>query len=284
MPIGSPIIICSDELMCDQLTMCLGGFSISLTNKGKDVLNMLADSPPNLLVLENNLPDMTGLSLLKIVKISYPHVPIIFIYDSHNPTLAISAFQFGARDCFVKPVDNEILRKKVGLLLNTTKNSSSIEGNIFLDRYAHLDSVEQEFLQEVLFGRKEGVYQAKRFLDRNFSQNITLEQLAETACMSKYHFSRLFKRRMGISWTQHLSGLRIEKAKQLLVDGDMSVTEVCDAVGYNDLTHFARVFKKHVGVTPRAYRKKIIKTNNSSEIIGYQYQPQQSLYPAKGIC
>lgn len=257
MKTGNSIIVCSSKQLHGQLTGCLGNFPLSFTEKGKEALDMFTDRPPVLLILENNLPDMKGLSLLKIVKISYPHVLIIFLYDSHNPTLAIDAFRYGARDCFAKPLDKGVLEQRIILLIKVLGGCPHVKGNVFLDKSVHFDSHEQRNLQNVLTGKKEGVYQAKRFLDKNFQHEISLEQVAETACMSKYHFSRMFKSRMGISWSTYLSRLRVEKAKQLLAESDLSVTQVCDEVGYNDLTHFTRVFKRNVDVTPRVYRKEI---------------------------
>lgn len=254
---GKGIIVCSRKHLHGQLTGCLGGFSLFFTDNGKKALDMFTDSPPSLLVLENDLPDMNGLSLLKIVKMSHPQVIIIFLYDSHNPTLAIDAFRYGARDCFAKPLDHNALKEKILLLINVLKDCPPMKGNIFLDSHAQFDFHEQRSLQNLLSGRKEGVFQAKRFLDKNFHHEITLEQVAETACMSKYHFSRMFKNRIGISWSKYLRRLRIEKAKQLLAESDLSVTQVCEEVGYNDLTHFTRIFKRNVDVTPRVYRKEV---------------------------
>ena len=68
----SPLIVCFDKVLYGQLTRCLEGFSLFSARSGRQALDILSESPPNLLILENDLPDMKGLSLLKIVKITYP--------------------------------------------------------------------------------------------------------------------------------------------------------------------------------------------------------------------
>lgn len=87
-----------------------------------------------------------------------------------------------------------------------------------------------------------------------FDADLSLDATAAQVPVSRFHFSRLFKKHMGISFREYVIRLRIAAAKQMLAGGQRSVTDVCFAVGYNDLTHFGRLFRKQTGRSPSNFR------------------------------
>lgn len=95
---------------------------------------------------------------------------------------------------------------------------------------------------------------AKDRMDREFDQPLDVPALARSAAMSTGHFSRSFKAAFGESPHSYLMTRRIERAKALLRRGDMSVTDVCFAVGCTSLGSFSSRFTELVGVSPSAYR------------------------------
>ena len=95
---------------------------------------------------------------------------------------------------------------------------------------------------------------ARDRMDREFARPLTVEELARGAFMSPAHFSRQFRRAYGESPYAYLMTRRIERAKALLRRGDLSVTEVCMAVGCTSLGSFSARFTELVGETPTAYR------------------------------
>jgi len=101
----------------------------------------------------------------------------------------------------------------------------------------------------------EPVNRVRSFLENNSEQCQRLDNLACLANLSKYHFARRFKAETGMTCRQYLSYLRLCNAMRLLRTTRMSVSEICYKVGYGDLTHFARVFKKHSGRTPSEFRR-----------------------------
>jgi AraC family transcriptional regulator len=99
--------------------------------------------------------------------------------------------------------------------------------------------------------------QIRRALDMvaaNLAKDITLEQMAEAAGMSPFHFSREFRKSVGTSPHRYIVDRRIERAKKLLGDQNLSILEVSLECGFKDASHFARVFRATVGMTPRDYR------------------------------
>jgi len=97
---------------------------------------------------------------------------------------------------------------------------------------------------------------AKQYLTENYNEEITLEELAHKTGFSTNYFSKLFKTKIGKTFVQFKSEIRIQKAMEFLQKPEKSVTEVSLDVGYNDLTYFIRVFKEYTGFTPNEYKRK----------------------------
>lgn len=91
--------------------------------------------------------------------------------------------------------------------------------------------------------------QAKLFIDAHYADKIDLDNIADEACFSKFHFVRLFKQIYGKTPHQYLTLVRLEKAKHFLTNG-LTVSEVCVSVGYESLSSFSSLFKKSVGISP----------------------------------
>ena len=98
------------------------------------------------------------------------------------------------------------------------------------------------------------IIEAKRYIDKNFSENINLDAIAEKGYYSKFHFRRLFKRLYGLSPHQYLTFVRIAHAKQLLLCS-VPTADVCLAVGFESVSSFKDLFKRHTSLTPQAWLK-----------------------------
>jgi len=88
-----------------------------------------------------------------------------------------------------------------------------------------------------------------------FGEPISLHDMADVACLSPFHFDRVFHETTGIAPSQFLAALRLEAAKRLLLTTSLSVTDVCFEVGYNSLGTFTRRFTQLVGLSPRSLRR-----------------------------
>ena len=95
---------------------------------------------------------------------------------------------------------------------------------------------------------------ARRVLDQNYAAPITIEDLSREVALSPYYLIRAFRRVYKLTPHQYLVGQRIARAKELLRNTDMSITDICMAVGFESLGSFSTLFRKVAGVSPRAYR------------------------------
>ena len=97
------------------------------------------------------------------------------------------------------------------------------------------------------------VFEAVEIVNQRFMENLTLESIAEELHFSMFYLSKLFKRQMGVSFTEYLTQYRIEKAKRFLNGGDYTIKEAAYASGFNSQGYFSKVFRKYTGVSPSDY-------------------------------
>ena len=97
------------------------------------------------------------------------------------------------------------------------------------------------------------IHKARIYIEKNFNQEITLENVAASVCVTPYYLSRLFKKETGENFNAYLTQFRIEKAKELFRSTNQSIKTVSYDTGFNTQAYFCRVFKKMEGISPSEY-------------------------------
>lgn len=110
-------------------------------------------------------------------------------------------------------------------------------------------------INNLSFEYYERLARVKNFVERNYSEKISLHVAARVAGMEGKSFSRFFRAKAGIPFSHWLTKVRIAEAKKLLQSRNYTVTEVAFNVGYQDLTTFERAFKRLTGMTPREFKR-----------------------------
>ncbi len=105
---------------------------------------------------------------------------------------------------------------------------------------------------------------ALEFMHDNCGRELSLAEIAAAAYLSEFHFARLFKKITGTTPHGYLASLRIERARRLLAETDLSIVEIGAQVGYASQSHFTKVFRTATGLTPRAFRQAIPNRNTSA--------------------
>lgn len=128
-----------------------------------------------------------------------------------------------------------------------------------LEQLKHVAEVCLHFIVEAISKDKQSkteslVDRAKKYIEENYSKEISMELVAEIINLSPYYFSKIFKKIEGTTFIDYLTFVRIEKAKELLYDHKLSLKEICFQVGYNDPNYFSRVFKKVTDISPSEFR------------------------------
>ena len=101
------------------------------------------------------------------------------------------------------------------------------------------------------------ITKAKNFIREHHAEDLSLPQVAQFANASPFYFCKLFKRATGLTFTNFLSRVRIERSKNLLINPQLRVSEIAYEVGFQSLTHFNRIFQKILGQSPTEYRLKV---------------------------
>lgn len=96
---------------------------------------------------------------------------------------------------------------------------------------------------------------AKAYIEKYFMKDISLDEISMVAGYSKSHFSRTFKKEMGINFSKYLIGVRINEAEKLIKNSDKSIYDISLEVGFNDYSYFSKAFKDTFDISPKEYRK-----------------------------
>ena len=123
----------------------------------------------------------------------------------------------------------------------------------------HLSLVSNQLLVQQANAEPPLIAQAKHFIREHQGEELSLNAVARAVNTSTFYFCKMFKKATGLRFTQYLSRVRIEKAKNLLLNPNLRVSEIAYEVGFQSLTHFNRVFKRVTGQSPTAYRKQLPK-------------------------
>ena len=132
---------------------------------------------------------------------------------------------------------------------------SNITNLIIFNVLRDFSSNAPKLFTEKNYCERDNINRAINFLREEFSRNFSLEDVANIANLSPYHFIRIFKSITGKTPYNYLLDIKIEKSIELLALKNHTITEICFLCGFNNLEHFSSVFKRKVGILPSQYRK-----------------------------
>jgi len=219
----------------------------------KEAINSIRKRSTEIILLDAGFAVEKGLRLLKKIKSLYPFIPVIFLTGDESEDIVLRAFRGGARDFFRKPFSIQELQDTIKGLLSIKRSAKEKRSPFIKQKIS--DTEKRAKTSEI--NQRIDFLQTIGYIEKNLSDEIDLETLAISAYMSKYHFCRLFKKRVGLSPMRFVTFKRIERAKELLGKSDISVSGIAINVGFNDLSTFISHFKKFTGMTPNIYRKSL---------------------------
>ena len=88
-------------------------------------------------------------------------------------------------------------------------------------------------------------------------EEMTIQSLSAVACVSPNYFSHMFKNEVGVNYKEYLTGIRMEKALDLILNTDYPMYRIAESVGYNNARAFVEAFKNTYGESPTKYKKKV---------------------------
>lgn len=176
-----------------------------------------------------------------------------------NPTIYLYACRY-LFDCLLKAIEKianiantevKHLQESMELVISNADTIMTLQ-NAFA-RYC-LRTVEQ-YLSANKHNSQAYVQFAKDYIDKHYAEEISLNDLADKAYINAAYLSSIFKESTGVNYTTYLTNVRIEKAKELLRNLDMNMSEIAEAVGYHNPRYFTRKFEENCGIKPSEYRR-----------------------------
>jgi AraC-like DNA-binding protein len=128
----------------------------------------------------------------------------------------------------------------------------------------HLSSLSNDLAVRETHSEAPSIVRARAFISERYSEDLALDQVAKAVNMSAFYFCKMFKKSTGMTFTDYLARVRVEKVKNLLLNPHKRISEAAFEAGFQSLSQFNRVFRRIAGEAPTAYRDRIHSTVGSA--------------------
>lgn len=212
-------------------------------NNGVTALEEIEKQCPDVFFTDIRMPGYTGLEVLARLHQKGLKPKVVFISGYAEFAYAQKALELKAYDYLLKPIEQEQLNR----VLESMQAEFEAENPSFVQ--PQTDAVSLTTIRQIV-----------NEIQKRYTENITLTDLAEKYGISPSHLSGLLKNELKQPFSEYIAARRIQNAKELLKDENLSVAQVAEMTGYNDYFYFTKVFKKMVGLSPSKYRKDLWKS------------------------
>lgn len=255
---GSILVVDDDAGVREALAAALASrYTVRTAATASAALDAITAQPYDLILLDHRLPDLAGTALLQIIKRFFPSTLVILMTGFGSEEVAIEALRGGARDYLRKPIDCRELYARVDALLAIRRAEPAPRHNPYVQAPEPTGSTTLPTPDVQAPDRARTILKALRYVDAHLDAALSLGAVAQAAGMSKYHFCRRFKACTGLHFREYLVRRRIARAKELLKTTGQTITDIFPEVGFKDMSHFGRVFKKLEGQLPSEFRRGI---------------------------
>ena len=210
---------------------------VATASDGLSAQEILRRHTPDILFTDICMPGADGLALLAAVRSEFPEMQVTILSGYPDFEYAKQAISLGVCRYVLKPskfAELEEALAQMTQLLSTQEPDEKDAGS----------DTAQNFI----------IKNAIAYLEQHYAEKLTLTDVAEKVYVSQWHLSKLIAKNTNQSFSDLLGGIRIARAKQLLQNPALKVWEISEAVGFADVTHFSRVFKKLEGMSANEYR------------------------------
>lgn len=245
----SVLIIDDNDDMRKYLQSILAkGYTVSCAKNGAEGIETAINEIPDLIISDVMMPLVDGLEVSKSLKKDFrtSHIPIVLLTAKAGRTDHLEGLRTGAEDYVIKPFNNELLLARVqGLLENRDRLKAHYQNGHFINlKDVQQNSAESKFREQL----QDAIEQ--KLKDPEFNT----DEFCRFMGMSRMQLHRKLKAILGVSASEFLNRERLSAAKSLLIQSELTVSEIAYSTGFNSPNYFGRKFKKAFGQTPGAYR------------------------------
>ncbi len=156
---------------------------------------------------------------------------------------------------------DRIIDTYVGLIIKEDLKAS-IRKISYAENYNSAIEVFEQWINSAINGIEENnnsnsrlaIKKANKYIEENYMYDLTLEKVAEIVFLSPVYLSKVYKKEMGINFSDYITQIRMERSKELLCNRNLKIYEISELVGYKNLKYFYKIFKSYTGYTPNKYR------------------------------
>ena len=206
---------------------------------------------PQFVCIEFDYPDETRLGTVPLVRHKFPHLPVLVLTDFHSEALAVWMFRQRVWDYRVKPIDMGTLARLIDAVMRPSRLGprecwvSHPLPSALIAPAGHLHGP---------LVSTQRTAAAVAYVSQHYDESIGLKLVAGLCHLCRSEFSRDFHREQGMPFRLFLLRYRINRARDLLIERDTTVSQAAFAVGFDDLAYFARSFKRFVGMSATQYQ------------------------------
>lgn len=222
---------------------------------GEEGLQTVRECEPDILISDIRMPNMDGLAMIAALKSQFPDMQITILTGFRDFDYAQQAIRLGVNRFLLKPSKMEEIEEAVTCM---TEHLKQLKGTVVSKPEKEVKTADEE--DDEIIESAAGsfvVNNALQYIEENYRSKLKLADVAEQVYVSQWHLSKLLNRYTGQSFSDILNNTRIEQAKKLLADPSLRIGDIADMVGFLDMAHFSRVFKKQTGISANEYRNKI---------------------------
>ncbi len=232
---------------------------VATASGGLEGLRLFDKIRPDIVFSDIRMPQLDGLSMIAAVKSQYPDMEVTILTGFQDFEYARQAICLGVTRFLVKPSKMDELQEAVATMVK------NLQAKGFMDTMSAAVEAMEKAVEEAGDNRDVEESEASSFLVNNalkymeehYREKLKLQDVADQVYVSQWHLSKLLNRYKGQSFSDILNNIRIEKAKELLRDPSLRIGDIADMVGFLDMAHFSRVFKRQTGLSANEYRNSL---------------------------
>ena len=212
---------------------------VACAYNGKEGLETIRENSPDIVFTDISMPGMDGLKMIAALKSEFPQMQISILTGYRDFDYCQEALRLGVCRFLLKPSKLEEIEEALKVMADTLKKN-----NVEPKEESSEENSAGCFI----------VKNALAYMEENYAQKLTLGLVAEKTYVSQWHLSKLLNKHEGRNFSEILNQIRVEHAKELLKEMQLRIADISEMVGFTDVAHFSRVFKKLEGISANEYR------------------------------
>ncbi len=219
---------------------------------GREGMDLIRSKRPDIVITDINMPEMDGLMMIAGLKSEFPDTQIIILTGYREFEYARKAIELGVSRFLLKPSKMNELEEAVEAVTKRLEQRERFADTLMPE--PAVQEAEPEAEAESNEANSFIVKNALEYIRENSQEKLRLTDVADQVYVSQWHLSKLLNKHTGKTFSDILNGARMDKSKELLKDPSLRICDVAEMVGFQDLAHFSRVFKKMEGMSANEYR------------------------------